>query len=106
VGVSDELTAIWNGTAPTFPRLRAVRPAQRPGAVPTQGSYIKQALQGTQTASLRATPHVPGKDYAGYDEMLVELELMRSSLTPMTAPDRDGTVCETVRPLLEPSACT
>jgi len=41
---------------------------------------IKMKLANTRARLARGTPHVPGRDYLGTDELVADLELMRDSL--------------------------
>lgn len=41
---------------------------------------VKAKLANTRLRLNRGTPHVPGRDYQGSDELLADLELMRASL--------------------------
>ena len=72
----------WRATREALPdHVRGVRPAQRRGAVPAQahatsGSGCSAPATGWPTG----TPHEPGRDYLGLDELVADLTLVRDSM--------------------------
>jgi phosphoenolpyruvate carboxylase len=81
IDVSAELKAslqadreVLPGVHERFIRLNAEEPYR------LKLSYLRVRLVGTRDRLANGTPHQPGRDYLGVDEVVAELELIRASL--------------------------
>jgi phosphoenolpyruvate carboxylase len=80
-GVSLDLAASLAADLDALPEL-----PERYRRVNAEESYrlklrcIRQKLANTRARLANRTPHVPGRDYLGTDEMIADLELLRGSL--------------------------
>ena len=82
------LGGVWE----RFGRLNAAEPYR------LKCAYIHQRLINTRTRILEGTRHLPGIDYSGPEELIEELELMRSSLRAhQGATLADGALLRVVR---------
>jgi len=99
VAVSDELLASLAEDAEALPAVQAryVRMnANEPYRL--KCSFIRQRLQNTHDRIATDSPHVPGRDYVGHEQLAAELELIRSSLAAHGGKRiADGTVLRTIR---------
>ncbi|MGH8874332.1 MAG: phosphoenolpyruvate carboxylase, partial [Acidimicrobiia bacterium] len=69
-GDREALPAVWE----RFHRLNAAEPYR------LKCAYLHQRLLNTRQRISEGTRHVPGRDYAGPEELVADLELIRSSL--------------------------
>ncbi len=79
--ISDELAASLAEDAVALPSTHAVFADLSAGEAYRQKcAFIHQRLVNTRRRLEEDTPHRPGRDYTGPDEMLADLDVMRSSL--------------------------
>lgn len=99
VSVSEELLASLERDAVALPvthesirRLNAEEPYR------LKLSYVRVRLLRTRDRLARGTAHEPGRDYAGFEELMTDLVLVRDSM--LAAGDRltaDGTIRRLIR---------
>ena len=98
VGVSEELRASLANDAEALPITSPPRPAERRGAVPAEADLRPGPAATTRDRLVDGTPHRPGRDYLGLDELLDDLSLIRDSM--IAGGDRltaDGAILRLIR---------
>ena len=81
VGITEELRRSLEADAEALPitydalkRLNAEEPYR------LKLSFVRVRLQRTRDRLAGGTPHEPGRDYAGFDELMTDLSLIRDSM--------------------------
>lgn len=99
VEVTDELQASLDADAAALPITWAtVRRFSAEEPYRLKLSYVRVRLQRTRDRLVEGTPHEPGRDYLGLDELIADLTLVRDSM--LASGDRltaDGGILRLIR---------